>query len=88
MTNFQRPMTVRVIRVNTNDHPIQRGIRLYCSQFGSAWELQLHSPMGLGSHGAGNGKRSINVDATLTREDMIALRNAINAELLQENHNP
>lgn len=59
--------------------PCERAIRLYCESFNLSWNLQIRSPISI-SHGK-VGKDFIVATATLTREEMEALRDAINESL-------
>lgn len=59
----------------------ERAIRLYCTQSGSTWGLQVRTPERLRT--GRDGKAFIVAHATLDRSAMIALRAAIN-KLLKE----
>ncbi len=72
-----------VSRVNP-DIPREREVRVYCVQSGpdSAWCLQVRAP--LKTANGREGKDFMVASANyLSREDMMAIRDAINAELAQ-----
>ena len=57
----------------------ERGLRLYCEQADDIWALQVRGPLRL--QNGTDGKDFIIANAHLDREEMMALRDAIN-ELL------
>lgn len=58
----------------------ERAIRLYCTNSGQAWLLQVRTPVSRAD--GSEGKAAIAAGATLLRDDMIALRDAITALLI------
>mgnify|MGYP001614930810 CR=1 FL=1 len=86
MNEFYRPLTgsyprIRVSKYDQRDGRIERAIRLYSTQYAQAWSLQIRSPIGIGTFGMTDGKDDVIANASLHREDMIALRDAINEAL-------
>jgi hypothetical protein len=82
--DFYRPIEhIRTFKSQDSDSR-ERAIRLYCTQVGGSWALQVRSPMSLGSGGYGReGKDFIIAGATLGLDDMRALRDAIDAFLTE-----
>lgn len=62
----------------------ERAIRLYCTQHGQAWCLQVRAPEKLSNFR--EGKAFYIATATLLREDMIALRDVLTASLGEAPH--
>lgn len=60
---------------------LECGIRLYSTQYGSAWELQVRGPMHLGPLGTRLGKDDVIASASLSVDEMKELRDAITALL-------
>ena len=60
----------------------ERAIRLYCTQRGYSWLLQVRAPMTLGT-GNKEGKDFIVSGATLDKATMLELRDAIDAILAE-----
>lgn len=81
---FYRPIEyIRTFKTKDADSR-ERAIRLYCTQSGESWTLQIRSPMSLGSSGYGpESKDFIIAGAPLGLADMRALRDAIDAHLLE-----
>lgn len=78
---FYRPVNANVLAV-TGVEP-ERAIRLYCTHAfnGGTWELQVRAPQRLAN---GNlGKTFFVATATIERDDLVALQDAINTELQQ-----
>ena len=65
-----------------NDVPREDGVRLYCTQHGEAWCLQLRGTVRLAN--GQPGKDFIVASASVYRDDMTALRDAIDAFLKEE----
>lgn len=86
MSDFYKPIeSVRIYKAK-DANTRERAVRLYCSQSGrfgyGLWELQVRGPISLGANGyGGEGKDFIIANASVTREDLIALRAAIDAHL-------
>jgi len=83
---FYKPLTgstprVRVTKYDQRDGRIERAIRLYCTQFRESWTLQIRSPLGIGYAGLQDGKEDVIAGASLSREDLLALRDAIDTAL-------
>jgi hypothetical protein len=83
---FYRPLNgtvprIRVHKCDQRDGRIERAIRLYCTQHGQAWNLQIRSPLGIGYAGMTDGKDDVIANANLYREDLLALRAAIDEAL-------
>jgi hypothetical protein len=76
--------TVSIHKVDLEPAKRERGIRLYCTQFKSAWTLQLRGPNGIGRFGTKDGKDFMVAGVSLGREDMKALRDAIDLFLEQQ----
>ena len=78
---FYRPNEhVRTYKAKIDDR--ERGVRLFCTQSGYSWLLQIRSPMTLGSSGYGpDGKDFVIAGAPLDKDTMHALRDAIDAFL-------
>lgn len=78
--DFYRPIEqIRTFKSKYSDSR-ERGIRLYCTQWKSAWTLQVRSPMSLGASGFGpEGKDFVIAGAVLELDDMRALRDALSA---------
>jgi hypothetical protein len=72
---------IRVHKYNDNNGERERGIRLYSTQYGQSWELQLRSPLGKGTFGMTDGKDYVIAGASLSVEAMKGLRDAITALL-------
>ena len=62
--------------------PPEDAVRLYCTQHGEAWCLQVRGTMCLASGKAG--ADFVVASGSLYREDMVALRDAIDAFLKDE----
>lgn len=74
---------VRISRCDPQlDVKREKGVRLYCDQHGAAWSLQLRSPLTLAS--GHEGKDFMIATASMSREDLLALRTAINEALADE----
>src|SRR3990167_6813225 len=78
---FNKDYKVRIKKYDQRDGRIERAIRLYCTQFRESWSLQVRGPLGVGNFGLRDGKDDLIADASLNRDDMVALRDAINAAL-------
>ena len=65
------------------DQSVEReeAVRLYSTQYGSAWEFQVRCPLGVGSFGLRGGKDFVIAGASLNVEQMKALRDSISAML-------
>lgn len=65
------------------DHTVERerAVRLYSTQFGQAWELQVRCPLGVGPFGLRDGKDFIIAGASLGVSELKELRDAIDAML-------
>lgn len=63
------------------DVPRESAVRLYCTQNGSAWCLQVRAVQGLGLGGYREGKAFFVSSASLDVEDLRALRDACDALL-------
>lgn len=59
----------------------EKGVRLYSTQYGSAWELQVRCPLGIGYLGLRDGKDFVIAGASLGVEEMKEMRAAITAML-------
>jgi hypothetical protein len=77
-TDFYQPVKYGSI-TKVKDVPRVRAIRLYCEQAGGSWGLQIRAPLNLQNRK--EGKDFIVAHATLHREDLEALRDAINEHL-------
>jgi hypothetical protein len=78
-THLYRPAHTSIGKVN--DVERESAIRMYCSQSGTTWTLQVRGPFRHhGGHGD-EGKDFIVASASLSRADLLALRRAIDAEL-------
>lgn len=92
--DFYRPIKfdscdIPAVRVTKTDvatregKRLERAIRLYCTQHASAWSLQIRSPLGIGSFGHQDGKDDVIACASLSRDDLLALRAAIDEALTE-----
>lgn len=89
MSEFIRAnRNVRVNRLRKQDAAEQmerpekgRAVRLYCQQHGSVWNLQVLGPLGIGGLGLRDSNDFIIATASLDKESMLALRDAITAHL-------
>lgn len=81
--DFYRPMDgVRTFK--SKDCERERAVRLYCTQWKSAWCLQLRAPLSLGSGSYGpEGKDFVIAGASLDLKDMRALRDALSAFIVE-----
>lgn len=77
--HFYRPVHSAGASV-VKDVEREHAIRLYCEQSGESWLLQVRGPQRLGL-GHREGKAFMVAGAMLNRDDLIALRDAINALL-------
>jgi hypothetical protein len=59
-------------------HPIDKMVRLYCTQWATSWKLQVRGPLSVGCNGTKEGKSSVIANAELSLEQMISLRDALN----------
>lgn len=98
MSDFLQPNAgVRIHKVERRDvaqmvDETERGraVRLYCTQRdprpegSGAWSLQIRGPLGVGFLGAKDGKDYVIADARLNRQQLRALRDAIDAELAED----
>lgn len=84
LDQFYRPIEgIRIYKAKIDDR--ERGVRLLCTQSAQLWTLQIRSPISLGSHGYGpDGKDFIIAGAPLSRDDMRALRDSIDAFLKED----
>lgn len=62
---------------------VERGVRLYCEMFRASWLLQIRGPLGIGPLGMRDSKQGIIASAHLNREELVALRDSINAHLAE-----
>lgn len=60
---------------------MEKAIRLYCTQYKQAWSLQIRGQLGIGLFGVAEGKDDAIANASLSVDDMVALRDAINTAL-------
>lgn len=60
---------------------VKPAFRLYCWMYAEAWNLQVRGPLMLGFAGVRKGKDNIIATVSLRRDEMIALRDAIDAQL-------
>ena len=78
--DFYRPLTkpyqVRIAKAMDSKERMERAIRLYCTQYKSSWSLQIRGPMG-----CTDGTKDIIANASFGRDDLEALRDAINEAL-------
>ena len=86
MSEFYKPLKgpvprIHVLKYNQPHCRIERASRLYSTQFAQAWSLQIRAPLGIGTYGYEDGKTDVIANASLYREDMIALRDALNEAL-------
>lgn len=59
-----------------------RMVRLYCTQHGEAWQLQVRGPLSVGGGFSGrDGQDFVIAGAKLYRDDLIALRDALTEHL-------
>ena len=72
---------VHIFKADQRDGRIEKAFRLYCTMHGQAWELQVRGPMGIGNLGMHQGKDDIIASASLSVDDMRALRDQISAIL-------
>ena len=83
--DFYRPLTkpyqVRIAKAMDSKERMERAIRLYCTQYKSSWSLQIRGPMGIGPMGYTDGTKDIIANASFGRDDLEALRDAINEAL-------
>lgn len=79
--NYYRPLNQA--RAFKADQHVERekAIRLYSTQFGSGWELQVRCPLGIGFAGLRDGKDFVIAGASLGVEQMKELRDSITAML-------
>jgi len=68
-----------------DDSPRTPGVRLFCTQRGAMWTLQVRANVELA--GGRRGKDFVAAQAPMTRDDLRALRAAIDAQL-EEDLNP
>lgn len=78
--DFCRQINIRAFK-SKDSSDRQRMIRLYCLQTNSSWALQLRMPLGIGPFGTKDGKDFVIAHARLSRNDMEALRDAIDVAL-------
>lgn len=83
IVQFYRPVEgIRTFKAKVENR--ERGILLYCETSRNTWSLQVRSPISLGSSGAGaDGKDFVIASAPLSVDDMRALRDAIDAFLVE-----
>ena len=85
MVDFSRPVSTHIQKVN--DVPRDKALRLYPGFTGVGqrtdwyWNLQVRSPMGIGSSGFTEGKDFVVATATCHLDDLFALRAQIDAEI-------
>jgi hypothetical protein len=77
---YQPTKRIRIMKAS-GAKDFERAIRLYCSQFNATWELQIRGPNGIGYAGMADGKDNLVANASLTKQELIALRDAIDAAL-------
>lgn len=82
-TDFYRAISeyARARAVKNVEH--ESAVRLYCEQHGDRWNLQVRAIRAAGSHYYGKGKEFIIATAPLNRDDLLALRQAIDALLTE-----
>ncbi len=81
-----KPYQVRISKVMgclKGAERIERAVRLYCTQYAQSWSLQVRGPEGTGLMGYTDGKRDMIANASLGKDDLIALRDAINEALAE-----
>lgn len=74
---------IHKVQMATRKEPnkrIERAIRLYCTMHATAWALQIRAPLSIGN-GYQDGKDDVVANASLSREDLLALRAAIDEAL-------
>ncbi|MFI5355195.1 MAG: hypothetical protein ACHQX0_06250 [Desulfobaccales bacterium] len=71
---------IRISKHRNLEQP-EAAIRLYCSQYGTVWNLQVRDFVDLGRGSGGKGMDFIIAAASLHRADLQALRDACDAEL-------
>lgn len=82
MSHFYRPIPyVDTIKANIKLAEHERAIRLFCDQAGRMWALQVRAPITLAN--GREGKDFMIATAKLDREDLVALRDAIDAMLTE-----
>lgn len=83
MSDFYRPLPfVNIIKADKKlDYEREGGIRLYCTQAGTAWALQVRDWIRLAN--GRKGKDFIIATASMSREDLLALRTAIDETLAE-----
>lgn len=74
---------VRVHIYKPDTHPIDKMVRLYCTQWGYSWKLQVRGPLSVGCNGTKSGKSSVIASADLSLEQMISLKDAL-SEFISE----
>jgi hypothetical protein len=67
------------VRMDLDDAEKEHGVRLYCTQSGSWWHLQLRAHRKLADHTLS--KEFMIATASLDRDTMLSLRDAINDAL-------
>ena len=74
---------IKHIRIYKPDMPAERErvVRLYCSQHGQMWELQIRGPNSTGPFGTKDGKSFVIANASLNRNELIWLRDIITEAL-------
>jgi hypothetical protein len=80
-SDFYRPVAIPIATHIRAVSRVERekAVRLYCVQHGQAWALQIRAPLTLRS--GAEGKDFLVAHAALTREELVALRDAIDAHL-------
>jgi hypothetical protein len=81
-TDFYRVVSEYARARAIKDVKQEPAIRLYCEQFGAQWNLQVRALRASGSH-YGKGKEFFVSTAPMNRDDLIALREAIDALLAE-----
>jgi hypothetical protein len=89
MTEFlHTPLNVRVRRIQKDEAAQMmeapqkgRAVRLYCTESKRCWHLQVRGPIATGFSGLREGKDFAIASAYMTRDDLLKLRAAIDAQL-------
>lgn len=79
---FYHPTKLRAGARIVRGVPRERAIRLYCVQAGSLWNLQIRGPQERGNYS--EGKEFIVATAPLCRDELVALRDAIDTLLTED----
>jgi hypothetical protein len=77
---YRKIKHVHIYKPTDMKERVPAAIRLYSTQFGSSWGMQVRGPMSIGG-GYMTGKSDIIAHASLGVDDLLALRDAIDEAL-------